>query len=76
MKVTFMEEIEAKHAWRECMYCPKCDSGTYRIHHQLKPETSDCWWIACPECGHESSPAPTREFAIKRWQRENKTSVN
>ena len=53
MKVTFMEEIEAKHAWRESMYCPKCDCGNYRIHEQLQPEVKDPWWIDCPNCGYE-----------------------
>ncbi len=69
MKVTFMEEIEAKHAWRESMYCPKCDCGSYRIHEQLQPEVKDPWWIDCPNCGYESEHTYTRQGAIYNWQR-------
>ena len=69
MKVTFMEEIEAKHAWRESMYCPQCDCGNYRIHEQLTPGTDEPWWIDCPNCGYEGGHSATRSGAISRWQR-------
>ena len=68
MKVTFMEEIEARRAWRECMYCSKCNEGRYKIHHQLQPETSNAWWVECETCGFESPSAPTREIAITKWK--------
>ena len=68
MKVTFMEEIEVKHAWRECMYCSNCNSGTYRIHEQIMPYTDEPWWVECTECGYESRPSMTREGAIARWK--------
>ena len=68
MKVTFMEEIEVRKAWREPMCCPVCGDFKYNVHHQLKPETSECWWIECPNCGHESQPAPARDIAIARWK--------
>lgn len=67
MKVTFMEEIETHHAWREKMYCYQCDCGKYNIHHQLEPEIGNCWWIECVNCGHESIHAPTRAMAIEFW---------
>lgn len=73
MKVTFVEEIEARRAWLGNMYCPQCTCGKYNVHHQLDPVTSECWWIACPECGHEGMAAPSREIAIQRWQRENES---
>ena len=69
MKITFMEEIEAHHAWRECMYCKKCDNGTYRIHHQITPYAEEPWWIECPNCGYESKPSAIRSGAIARWKR-------
>ena len=68
MKVTYMEEIEARHAWFANMYCPQCDEGTYKIHHQLKPEVAEAWWLECCNCGFESTPAPSREIAIMRWR--------
>jgi len=67
MKVTFVEEIEARHAWREKMYCSRCTSGKYNIHHQLQPEIGNCWWLECAECKYESKSAPTRALAIKQW---------
>ena len=70
MKVTFIEEIEARHAWRECMYCSKCDNGTYRIHHQTMPYVDEPWWVECASCGHEGKPSVTREGAINRWKTE------
>ena len=68
MKVTFMEEIEARKAWFGNMYCPCCDEGLYKSHHQLEPKVSDCWWIECENCGFETTPASTREYAIARWK--------
>ena len=75
MKVTFMEEIEARKAWFGNMYCPQCNEGIYRIHHQLKPETSSAWWIECSNCGFESYPSPSREIAIARWKQARCTNV-
>ena len=68
MKVTYIEEIKSCHAWRESMYCSKCNEGKYKIHHQLKPETSMCWWIECENCGYESTPALTKYLAITNWR--------
>ena len=70
MKVTFMEEIEARKAWFDSMYCSVCGEGYYRIHHQLQPPTLDGWWLECENCEHESIAAPTREAAIARWKDE------
>lgn len=64
-----MEEIEAKHAWRESMYCPKCDCGNYCIHEQLMPGTDEPWWVDCPNCGYEGRHSATRSGAINRWRR-------
>ena len=75
MKVIFMEEIEARKAWFGNMYCPQCNEGIYRIHHQLKPETSSAWWIECSNCGFESYPSPSREIAIARWKQARCTNV-
>ena len=74
MKVTFIEEIEARRAWRANMYCPQCDEGTYKIHHQLKPESSHAWWLECCNCGFESYPSPSREIAIARWKQARATN--
>ena len=70
MKVSFMEEIETRRAWFDSMYCSECGEGYYKIHHQLQPETSNCWWLECENCGHESESAPTRDMAIARWKQE------
>lgn len=70
MKITFVEEIEARRAWRDCMGCMQCGELKYDIHHQLKPEEPDNWWIQCPNCGHESFHSPSREIAILRWKQE------
>ena len=45
MKVTFVEEIEARKAWRECMACPQCNELKYNIHHQLQPYEAQGWWV-------------------------------
>ena len=74
MKITFIEEIESRHAWLGNMYCPKCICGKYKIHHQLKPQTENSWWVECDECEHEGPAAPSRELAIKGWQEENEAS--
>lgn len=68
MKVTFIEEIESRHAWFANMYCPQCNEGIYNIHHQTKPESPNPWWVECPNCGFESYPSPSREVAIARWK--------
>ena len=69
MKITFVEEIEARKAWRECMACPQCNELKYDIHHQLQPDNpASGWWLACPNCGFESPASPTREIAIARWK--------
>ena len=71
MKVTFLEEIESKHAWRDVSYCAKCNNGIYEVHHQLEPETSDCWWVMCPNCKREMPHMPTRAMALKYWRDAN-----
>ena len=68
MKITFVEEIEAHKAWRECMTCPQCGEFKYRIHHQTQPESYTPWWIECCNCGYESPASPAREIAIARWK--------
>ena len=68
MKVTYVEEVESKTALDRDKYCPNCGSHGYIIHHQLEPETSNCWWIECEDCGYESEPAPTRKLTIARWK--------
>lgn len=70
MKITFMEEIEAHKAWFNSMICAQCNGENYRIHHQLQPEISNAWWLECTNCGHESSPSPSKEIAIARWKQE------
>ena len=74
MKVTFIEEIEAHKAWRYIMSCPLCNEFKYKIHHQLEPQTSSCWWLECENCGYTSYPSPSREIAITRWQRAHSTN--
>lgn len=68
MKVTFIETIESHRAWRECMGCSVCNELKYDIHHQTDPDVHDCWWIQCPNCGHESHHAESREKAIWWWK--------
>ena len=68
MKVTFREEIEARKAWHKNMYCPRCNEGKYKIHHQMEPETYNNWWVECENCGYEGYHSPEREIAIARWK--------
>lgn len=68
MKVTTMEEIETHKAWSNRMTCPRCDEFIYKIHHQIIPETSNCWWVECFMCKYETEPAPDRKIAISRWK--------
>lgn len=68
MKVTFMEEIEAKKAWRPGMCCRCCGSFLYEIHHQYEPKDEECWWIKCSDCGRLSPEVPTRELALSAWR--------
>ena len=68
MKVTYIEEVENRTALSRKMYCMKCGSHIYNIHHQLQPEVANCWWIECDECGHESESAPTKKLAIEKWK--------
>ena len=70
MKITFIEEIEARRAWRDCMGCMKCGELKFDIHHQIQPKVGDCWWVQCPNCGHESTHAPSRNTAIVWWKKE------
>ena len=67
MKVTFIEELEHRTALNRNMYCGKCGSHSYCIHHQLQPDPQE-WWIECEDCGFESYPSPTRVIAIGRWK--------
>lgn len=75
MKITFIDEIESHRAWLGTMYCPKCGEGKYSIHHQLDPLVSNCWWIECPICGHESPHMPSHQAAIDAWEWENNNGV-
>ena len=65
MKVTFVEELENKNAWRECMFCKRCDSYKHIVHHQLQP--TEEWWFECWNCERETAPAPTYKEAKERW---------
>ena len=67
MKVTFIEEIESHRAWFQHMFCPQCDEGTYKVHHQLEPVEERCWWITCPNCGFESAHSTTYQLATSAW---------
>lgn len=69
MKVTYYEELEARKAWRNCMYCPKCDGYKYTIHQQLHPITRVAWWVQCDNCGYESMHCYSREEAIAHWKK-------
>ncbi len=68
MKITFMEEIEARRAWRECMACPRCDELKFNIHHQTSPQTYNDWWVSCPNCDFTADAAPTRKLALQNWK--------
>lgn len=70
MKVTYLEELESRTALSRKMYCPKCGSHCYCIHHQLRPHELEEWWIECEECKYEGAGAPSREIAIARWKQE------
>ena len=50
------------------MGCAKCDELKYDIHHQTNPDVLQCWWIQCPNCGHEGPHATTYEDAVYRWK--------
>ena len=68
MKITYTEEIETRTAFSRKMYCGKCGSHGYCIHHQLEPKEIDCWWVECEDCGHMSPQSPDRDIAIARWK--------
>lgn len=65
MKVTFIEEIEARKAFTRRMTCPKCSGFKYSIHHQLQPQEN--WWFACDDCQYETIPTPEFKIAKERW---------
>lgn len=66
MKITFIEEIEQKNAWRDCMFCRRCDSYKYILHHQTAP--TEEWWYECWNCGRTTAPASDKQTAKKRWK--------
>lgn len=66
MKVTFVEEIEHKCAWRECMFCRRCDSYRFIVHHQTEP--TEEWWLECFNCGRKTEPASDYKTAKERWK--------
>lgn len=70
MKVTYVEEIEAKRAWRSCMGCAQCGELKFDIHHQVQPEILESWWVECPNCGHEGCHTLSRDAAITWWKGE------
>ena len=71
MKITFMEEIEVKRALFDTRFgCSHCGEMKYNIHHQLSPATTNCWWVQCPNCEHESPHAVDRANALMRWKEE------
>lgn len=69
MKITYVEQIENHMAWKGSMMCGKCGAHEYDIVEQLQPKTANPWYIRCPQCGFESTAAPTRESAIAMWKR-------
>ena len=71
MKVTYLERIEYKLAWRRDMYCPKCGDHEYAVVEQLEPSTDTPWTVRCPMCEYETYASPTREVAIARWKQGN-----
>ena len=66
MKVTFIEEIEARKAFFPSMKCRRCGSPLYEIHHQTAP--TECWWIKCSTCGCLGPESPTKLVATERWK--------
>lgn len=68
MKVTFIEELEARIAFTYKSVCPKCHGHKYVIHHQLKPETPLGWWIECSNCGFITKEYTSREVALMCWR--------
>ena len=67
MKVTAIEEIEARKAFLSRNYCPRCGDPYYKVHHQISP--TDKWWISCYECHYESEECSTRSLAFKSWRK-------
>ena len=68
MKVTYLEQIEYKLAWRRDMYCPNCGDHEYAVVEQLEPNTDTPWTVRCPMCEYETKAFPTRETAIAYWK--------
>jgi hypothetical protein len=46
--------------------CPFCDSLSLTIRHD--PEIECTFWMHCLECHAEGPIAPSRRFAVKKWQ--------
>jgi len=70
MKVIYMEQIEHRKAWHEHMFCAQCGGYKYEVVEIKEPAVEDPWYVRCPNCKHESTPAPDRATAIERWKRE------
>lgn len=68
MKVTYLERVETRLAWRRDMYCANCGDHEYEVVEQLEPPTDSPWTVRCPMCGHEIAASPLREVAIARWK--------
>lgn len=66
MRITAIEEIEARKAFLHRNYCPRCGSTYYHIHHQISP--TDKWWISCYKCHYESEECSTRNIAFASWR--------
>ena len=66
MRVTTIEEIEARKAFLSRNYCPRCGSTYYHVHHQTYPTSK--WWITCDRCRYESNERSTRGLAFTSWR--------
>ena len=73
MKKVYIDIIQNHTAWSRKMYCPYCGAHEYNIVEQVEPKAPEpfpisLWYIQCPQCGAESSLAPSRKAAIAWWK--------
>lgn len=71
MKKIVTEEVESKTALNRDMYCAKCGSHGYEIHHVLDDDDELYpWYIECESCGHTKNSI-SRDAVILFWKFDN-----
>lgn len=67
MKVTYIEKVEDKIAFRPQYFCT-CGAHGYQIVEQLQPQTEYRWSARCSDCGRETPQYLLRKTAKLAWR--------